>query len=49
MTGYHIGSKGTSVVFKAGYVNRTNRRKLAKKDPDLLKKMLLMSGQIKEQ
>lgn len=48
MTEYHIGSKGVDVVFKAGYVNRATRRKLAKKDPALLRKMLQMSGQIKE-
>lgn len=47
MAEYHIGNKGTNVVFKMGYVNRTNRRKLAKKDPGLLKKLLEFSGQIK--
>lgn len=46
---YHIGSKGTEVIFRAGYINRANRRKLAKKDPALLEKLLKMSGQVKEE
>ena len=30
MTDYHIGSKGTEVTFKAGYLNRAMRRRMKK-------------------
>lgn len=42
----HLKSSGKQeLVFSAGYVNRKNRRRLAKKDPALLDKLLKMSGQ----
>lgn len=30
MTDYHIGSKGTEVTFRAGYLNRAMRRRMKK-------------------
>ena len=42
----HLKNSGKQeVLFPAGYVNRKNRRRLAKKDPALLDKLLKMSGQ----
>lgn len=32
MNEYHIGSKGTEVIFKAGYKNRAARRRMKKLD-----------------
>ena len=48
MAEYYIGRNGAEVVFPAGYLNRATKRRLAKKDPALLEKLLKLQNENKE-